>query len=357
MTPSLLLLIIVVLTIHFSFVCSILEAALLSANMATLVDKKEKGSVGAALLLRIKRERMEDGISAILCLNTSTNGIGAILTGAQASLVWVDKEHVAIFTASFVLGILIFGEIIPKTLGNLYAIRMVELVGRSVYWLTILLYPFVFISRRITGLFTGKGEDAVTRGDVSAMVSLAMESGAITRDQSYLFLNLLGSDEVSLADVMTPRSVITMISAEAQVEDFLHYEEIRAFSRIPVYEDGPDDIKGYVIVRQVMAAALKHGAENLKLSSFIRPAIMLPKSYSVGDSLRRLTRTKEHLALVLDEYGTIRGLITLEDLIETILGIEIIDESDKEVDMRDVALKIRDKRLQLIEQRKAKNSS
>jgi len=348
MSPEILLVSTVLFTIGTSFFCSVLEASLLSVNITTVMDMQEKGSRGAALLLQLKRERIEDAISSILSLNTVANTIGSTFAGYLAAAIW-SEVWVGIFTAAFVFAILVFSEIIPKTIGAIYGQRLVPFVGYTVNFLTVGMYPFVVISRSITRRISRRDEQTVTRGDISALVSLAADEGAITSHLSYIFSSLLDSDKISLADVMTPRSVIAMMPADATVDDLAGSEEVRSFSRVPIYDENPDDVIGYVIVRQVLARGLREGKGDMKLSVLKRQATMLPKSYSVGDGLRALVRKREHMAFVLDEYGSLRGLVTLEDLIETILGIEIIDESDRVVDMRAVAMRIRDQRLAKIE--------
>ncbi|MDJ0840551.1 MAG: CNNM domain-containing protein [Acidobacteriota bacterium] len=348
MSPEILLLLTVLFTIATSFFCSVLEAALLSVHIATVIDRKEQGHRGAELLLSMKRERIEEAISAILSLNTVTNTIGSTLAGAQAAALW-DDFWVGLFTFLFVLGILIFSEIIPKTIGALYSVQLISFVGYTLRVLVIVMLPLVWLASHVTRFITRQDEVTITRGDISAMVTLAADEGAISSEQSHLFSNLLDSDEVSLNDVMTPVSVMAMMHWEATVKDLAGNEEVSFFSRIPLYDKDKDDIKGYIIVRQLVVSALRSGGGDRKLKEFMRPATVLPKSYSVGDALRGLIRKKEHMAIVLDEYGSLRGLVTLEDLIETLLGIEIIDESDRAVDMRDLAMKIREERLTRIE--------
>lgn len=343
-SPEILLILTVVFTIGASFFCSVLEAALLSVNVPSVIDRKEKGSRGAALLLKLKTDRIEDAISAILSLNTVSNTIGSVTAGNLAGMV-LGGHWLITFPILLVLGILIFSEIIPKTIGAVYASRMMGFVGYTVNVLTFVMWPLVVLSRLVTSRITNDDASKVTRGDISAMLSMAAAEGAITAHQSYLFASLLNSDQINLSDVMTPRSVMVTLPVETTRQELTEQERWGAFSRLPVYQDNPENIIGYIVVRQAMAAALRHDQDFSNLNDFVRPLTFLPRTYSVGDALRALTRKNEQLALVLDEYGTVRGLVTMEDLIETLLGIEIMDETDHTSDMRELAERLRNSRL------------
>ncbi len=345
------LLITVFVALAISFLCSILEAALLSVRAPTLMRLQENGSKGAGRLLSLKQDKLDDAISAILTLNTIAHTIGAALAGAQAAALFGDA-WVGWFSAALTLLILVITEIIPKTLGAVHAPQLSPLVGHTTYWLTWAMTPFLFMTRAITQLIARNKTTPVTPGEISAMVSIAADQGALTAEQSALLSNLLREDAINIADVMTPRSVITAMLAETSIDEFMKREEINAFSRIPVFGDSQDDVLGYVLVRELFAFAAAGGDRDRALGTFKRPICVLPKSYSVGDALRVMTAKREHLAIVLDEYGGVSGLVTLEDLFETLLGVEIIDESDRVADLRKVAMNIRDQRLARIEKKR-----
>ena len=351
-----LLILTVFIALFISFLCSILEATLLSANVASLTELQKKGKRGAGTLLYLKKKRIDDAISSILTLNTIAHTIGAALAGAQAAALWGDR-WVGVFSAVLTLLILVVTEIIPKTLGTVYALPLAGIVGPITLVLAKTMLPILFITRTITRMIAKNRDSVITRGEISAMFTLAASQGAITSEQGKALQNLLNDDRLSVADVMTPRSVITMISAKATIAEMLAKDEVNAFSRIPLYGENFDDVKGYILVREIFNYAVKNRQHDRTLGTFLRPIGMIPKSYTIGESLRQLTRKKEHMALVLDEFGGVSGLVTLEDLFETILGVEIIDELDRVVDLRRVALEIRDQRLVRIEKKRGETET
>lgn len=341
-----LLFLIVALALSISFICSILEAGFLSVQVPRLLERQDSGgSKGITLFLELKQHKVDDAISAILTLNTISNTIGAALAGAQAVALWGD-HWIGLFSAALTMLILIFSEIIPKTLGAVYAMKLAPAVGSLTFLLTLVMKPILAFTRLITKLIVRKENEFVTRGEISAMVALAASQGAISPLQSRLLSNFLEFESLNLGHVMTPRPVLTAMPQRATVAEMLANDAVKSFSRIPVYGKNLDDIKGYVIVRQVWASIAMGGDRDQALSSFRRPISVLPKTYSLGKALRTLIKRSEHLAVVLDEYGGVSGLVTLEDLIETILGVEITDELDRVVDLRSAAEKIRDQRLE-----------
>ncbi len=341
----LLLFTIVGLALSTSLLCSILEAGFLSAQIPRLVELRESSkSRGISLLLELKQHKVDDAISAILTLNTISNTVGAALAGAQAAALWGD-QWIGLFSGILTMLIFIFSEIIPKTLGTVYAMNLAPVIGNLTFLLTLLMKPMLAFTRLITRLIVRTKKEPVTRGEISAMVALAASQGAISPMQSRLLSNFLEFDSLNVGHVMTPRAVMAAMPEATTVAEMLAKDAVKPFSRVPVYGDSLDDIKGYVIVRQVWASIAMGGDRNRKLESFRRPISVLPKSLSVGRAMRTLVKRSEHLAVVLDEYGGVSGLVTLEDLIETILGIEITDELDRVVDLRTVAEKVRDQRL------------
>ena len=334
-----------------SFLCSVLEAALLTVNIARLMEQKRQGSKGAGLLLNLKQHHIDDAISAILTLNTIANTIGAALAGAQVAIIWGDN-WVAYFSLLLTFLIFVFSEIIPKTIGSVYATQLSGAVGRILFVLTWGMTPILLLTRLITKLIARNKRAEITRGEIGALLSLATKQGAISIEESRVFSNLLNYDRLQVTDVMTPRPVLALMPAKATLAELLRDDNVQSFSRIPLYgEEGVDEIKGYVVSRQLLSYLAKGGDRGRPLHDFIRPITVLPQTFSVGAALRLLTQKREHLAMVLDEYGGVKGLVTLEDLIETILGVEIIDESDRVVDLRTIAAKIREERLRRIGQR------
>ncbi len=327
-----------------SFLCSLLEAALLSARIVTLAERKEAGDRGATRLLFLKQERIDDAISSILILNTVANTIGATLAGAQATVVF-RSIWIGWFSFVFTLMILVFSEIIPKTLGTVFAAQLVGFVAGTLQVLIWLLkYPLI-LTRLLTRFLTRKKQASISRGELAAMITLATREGTLPAADSRVVANVLRYHEIKIEDVMTPRTVVTMLPAEASIAELLADENCRVFSRIPLFEGTPDNAVGYILQREVLTAAARGDERSTPLDRFLRKALYLPEGQTVGRALRRMTEGREHLALVTDEYGGISGLVTLEDLVETTLGIEILDESDRVADLRAEAIKLRDKRL------------
>ncbi len=342
--------------IGFSFLCSILEASFLSARVTTLMERRDAGHRGAALLLHLKQQRVDDALSSILILNTVANTAGATLAGTQAEALWGDRvttvfgfslPWVGIFTAGLILSILVGSEIIPKTLGAVYSLKMVSFTAYAVRSLTWIFRPALRLTRIITGLLArGQEQPPISRRELAAMVTAATREGTLHAADSRAVSSVLNSHEIKVEDVMTPRMVIAMLAASTSIADFLEHESSRVFSRIPIFEDDRDNVIGFVFQRDVLAAAARGESRSTPLVRFARKALYVPEQAAVGRALRLMTRRREHMALVTDEYGGISGLVSLEDLVETTLGIEILDESDRVADLRAEAQKLREKRLE-----------
>ncbi len=351
-----LLLLFVGAAIGFSFLCSILEASFLSARVTTLMERKEAGHRGAALLLHLKQKRVDDALSSILILNTVANTAGATLAGTQAEALWRDRvmtvfglsvPWVGIFTAILILSILVGSEIIPKTLGAVYGHRMISFTAYAVRCLTWVFSPALHLTRMITGLLArGQEQHPISRRELAVMVSAAAREGILHAADSRVVSSVLSSHAIKVEDVMTPRMVIAMLPASTSITEFLEHEGCLVFSRIPIFEDDHDNVMGYVLQREVLAAAARGEPRTTPLARFARKALFVPEQTAVGRAMRRMTKKREHMALVTDEYGGISGLVSLEDLVETTLGIEILDESDRVADLRAEAHKLREKRIE-----------
>jgi CBS domain containing-hemolysin-like protein len=335
-----------------SFLCSLLEAALLSVRTVELVDRAGSGDGSAQRLLAIKEERIDDALAAILTLNTVANTIGAALAGAEAGRLWGGEKIwlvslVSVFTAALAFGILVFSEIVPKTLGAVYASKMVGFVSRAISAMMWSLRPVLFLTRGVTGLLTRDASNAKapSRGEILAMVAMAAREGALGADDSRLLANVLRYNEIVVDDVMTPRTVVCMLPQETTVGELLSDENCLVYSRLPLFDGSRDHVTGYVLQREVLVAAARGTDHATPLKRFLRPACFIPEGQTVGRVLRRLIEQREHMGLVTDEYGGISGIVTLEDLVETTLGVEILDESDRVADLRAEAAKLRERRL------------
>jgi CBS domain containing-hemolysin-like protein len=347
----LLLAIIVLSALGVSAICSVLEASLLSSSPVELSQRKDAGDAGAARLLRIKEHSIDDAISAILTYNTIAHTVGAALSGAQAAFVFGDR-WVGLFSGVLTLLILVFTEIIPKTVGTVYADR---LAGFSGWLISLMIKPpmkwLLYLTRALTRLIARGGKKSTTRGDVVAMIKFATRDGALAKSETELLSNLLRFQEIKVQDVMTPRSVITMFEAAMTVDQALEEAEIKAFSRVPIFTERRDNIEGYVLVRELLEAAIDEARRGETLTKFLRPITFIDETKSVGEALRQLLNENEQFGVVLDDLGVVSGLVSLEDLFETFLGSEIIDEFDQVVDLRQKALELRDKRLARIRER------
>lgn len=334
----------VLVALGTSFACSILEAAILSVSLPTLSDQESKGSLGAKRLLELKQKRLDDLISAILTLNTLANTLGASLAGAEAAALW-GSQLLGIFSGLLALLILVFAEIIPKTLGSLYANQLAPIVGHVAYFLVTLMRPLLVLTRTLTRALAPERPKTVSSGELSAMIALAAADGSLPEYQSRVFFNLLELEELKLEEIMTPRTVLRMLSAQNTLGDLVKMRTIEPHSRVPLFGRDQDDVIGYVLVREALFEAARGKNLNTELRQYCRPITFLPRSLTVGNALRRLSERREQMAVVVDEFGGTSGLVTLEDLFETVLGTEILDESDRVADLQQVALKLRDRRL------------
>jgi CBS domain containing-hemolysin-like protein len=346
-----LLLLFVVFALGVSFLCSLLEAALLSVRMATLSERRAAGSRGAGHLLELKRHRVDDAISAILILNTISNTLGATLAGAQAATVF-GSAWIGLFSGVLTFLILVVSEIIPKTLGAVYARSLASPVGWILTGLTRLMAPALVLSRALTRLLTPGKRAAYSRGELAAVIETAARDGALSEEESSLLANLLRTKDLQVEDVMTPRTVMFTMADEATVDDLLSEPEAEAFSRFPLYQGDPDNVVGYVLQRDVMKAVAGGDGRDRKLASFAREIRFIPELISVGQALQQFLARRETIAMVTYEHGGVAGLVTLEDLTETMLGTEIVDEFDRIVDLRQKALELRDRRLERLRKKR-----
>jgi CBS domain containing-hemolysin-like protein len=350
-----LLLLFVGFALGVSFLCSLLEATLLSAPLAMLIEQQSAGNRGAGLLLDLKRHRVDEAISAILILNTVSNTLGATLAGARAADLW-GSASIGIFAGVMTLLILIISEIIPKTLGVVYSRSATWFVGRVLHFLTRAMAPALVVSRALTHWLTRDRASAISREELTALIEAAASEGALSPVESTVLDNLMRIDEVKVEDVMTPRTVTFTMPVEASVADLLSKQEAKSYSRIPLYRDDPDNVVGYVLQLDVMRAAAADCDRMRRLESFRREISYVPEMIGVGQALRQFLERRETLAVVTDEHGGLAGLVTLEDLTETLLGTEIVDESDRTVDLRQTAAELRNQRLERLRHKREKTS-
>lgn len=333
-----------------SFFCSLLEATLLSVRVTELMRRAEEGGRGVRLLLLYKQERIEDGIGAILTLNTIAHTIGASLAGAQAARTFTsdsltEEAAVAGFSALLTVAVLVATEIIPKTLGTNYASALAPMVGRSINVLATITKPILIVTGFLSRMLSRGEPEGISRGELQALVNMAQSDGAIQHEESRVLSNLLGFEALTIADVMTPRTVLRMIDLDKTVGDFFENEDLNEHTRIPVYKGSRDQVQGYVHQRELLRALARGESRDLPLADFLRPVLTMPESATLGEALRTFLDTRDHLAIAQDAFGGTSGLVTLEDVMETLLGAEIVDEADRVEDLRAFAEQLRDQRM------------
>ena len=324
------------IAVFFSFLCSILEAVLLSITPSFVGAKKKEEASYAVDLERLK-EDIDRPLAAILTLNTFAHTLGAAGVGAQAQAIWGD-EYLSLISALLTIVILVFSEIIPKTLGATFWRQLAALSTAILKVLVIVLFPFVWISQIITKIIKGKNHQPgkVTRADFSAMAEISSQEGALHEGEYRYIRNILRFRQVKVQDIMTPRNVMTTFSENMTLEEVGRQLSEKAFSRIPVYQDSVDAITGVVLKDEVLKK-LADDEHHLTLRDLRRDVATIQEKQSVTDLFKLLTERKEHIAIALEEYGGTAGLVTMEDVIETLLGMEIVDEMDTVQDMREYA--------------------
>jgi CBS domain containing-hemolysin-like protein len=327
----------VLIALVFSFFCSIAEAVLLSVTPAYIaILEKEKKPAGA--VLKVLKANINKPLSAILTLNTIAHTIGAAGAGAQAAAVF-GSAYVGIISAILTFLILIFSEIIPKTIGAAHWRSLAPATAFGVKLLTWLLYPFVWLSQTITlGLVHNNAQVGFSRDEFTVMAELSEKEGQLKEEESRILKNLLLLRNTSVRKVMTPSTVLFTLSNDLSVEAFFHKYDHVPFSRIPTYSDDKDNITGFVIRKDVLLAQAR-GNTKMVLETYRRDIGALLETVTLLHAFNEFLRQKAQIMLVVNEYGTVRGIVTMEDLFETLLGVEIVDESDKIKNMQQLAKK------------------
>ncbi len=322
---------------------SLLEAVLLSARSAALLERKNAGSRGAGLLLELKRTRIDEALTAILTLNTAANTFGAAMAGAVASEAYGLSE--GIFATILTFLVLVFAEIIPKTIGANYAIAFSGITGWTLHGLVRFMRPLLVVTGGLTRRLTRSGRPPMSREELAAYIAIATREGTIEGTEQKVMANLLRFQEIYISDVMTPRTVVEMLPARTTIEEFLSNRRAKVFSRIPLYRKTFDEVDGYLLVRDLLLDVAEGTDRSQPISRYKRKIGFVPELASIADALQQFLRRREHVAVAIDEYGGVSGLVTLEDILETILGVEIVDEADRVADLRRVAAGLRDRRL------------
>jgi CBS domain containing-hemolysin-like protein len=328
----------VLIALVFSFLCSIAEAVLLSVSAAyiALLEKQQKPS---GVLLRQLKSEINRPLAAILTLNTIAHTIGAAGAGAQVTIVF-GNAYLGVASAILTLLILFLSEIIPKTLGTQHWRSLAPATAFGLKYLIALLYPFVKLTVRMTrSLAEGQTLDGFSRKEFAVMADLSAQEGQLARRESEILKNLLMLRETRVKDAMTPRTVVFSLPESTTVAEFFHNHEQVRFSRIPIYSDESDHVEGFVL-RSDLLLAQANARTNDTLKFFQREMPVLHKSLTLAQALNEVLRVRAHIVQVVDEFGSLAGILTLEDIIETLLGLEIIDEGDEAVDMQEYARRL-----------------
>ena len=325
----------VTLAIIVSALCSVCEAVLYSIS-ASQVEMMKKTHHHIADHLQTLRADIEEPITAILTLNTIANTIGASVAGAMVAKLFGD-QNLILFSITFTLAILIFSEILPKTIGVTYAYRLAPLITYPLRWMVITLKPIVWLCRSITRLLPQKKEDSVSAEEIQTIAALSLESGDIEEDEEKVINNIIELKNKIVRQIMTPRTVTFSLDERITVEKAMTMvTKLSSHSRIPIYDNEPDNVTGIVMRKDILQAAAE-GKNKLKLNIYSHPVHFVPETAPLNKILVVFFERRQHLFVVVDEYGTMTGILSMEDVIEEIVGREIIDESDKTQDMRELA--------------------
>ncbi|MEO1484181.1 MAG: hemolysin family protein [Bacteroidota bacterium] len=358
-------------SIFFSFLCSILEAVLLSITPTYINVKKQEGKEYAAQLEALKKD-VDKPLIAILTLNTIAHTVGAILVGVQAKVAYAElygtqtrsifgiefTEDLMVGVVSTIMTILILvaSEIIPKTIGATYWKQLSNFTAKTLNVMVFILKwtLLLWVLQLFTKLIGKKGHhgSVLSREDFTAMTDIAHEEGVFEESESKVIKNLLRFDEILAKDVMTPRTVMKIASEETSIQQFFDENRPLRFSRIPLFKERADNITGFFLKDELMEAIInKQGKE--PLSTLKREILVTNRSKPIPELFEKFVEQRNHISLVVDEYGSVSGLVTMEDVIETLLGLEIMDESDNVEDLQVLARRnwqTRAKRLGIIEE-------
>lgn len=326
------------IAVGVSFLCSILEAVLLSITVSHVEVVKQKNEK-LGLLMEKQKQNIDFSIAAILTLNTFAHTLGAAGVGAEAAKLF-GEEYMFYISAILTILILVFSEIIPKTLGAYYWKGLAGFSTRSIKFLVFITYPILIVMNKITTYITPDKKEVITKEEILATVNVAEEKGVIREKETDVIENLLQLHDVRVKDILTPRSVVFAMSKKDLLNSFKNRDNIdlnkfKEYSRVPIYGKSIDDIVGIVISKELFLEYIEDNLENKK--DIIKPIFSINENVPVGKLIDIFLAKKEHMFVVTDSYDQTEGIVTLEDAVETLLGVEIVDELDSNVNMREVA--------------------
>ena len=330
-----LLIVYLLIALFFSFLCSIMEAVILSVTPSFIATKLgEKKSY--AVTLQKYKDNIDRPLAAILTLNTFAHTVGAAGVGAQAQLIW-GNQYLSLTSAILTILILFFSEIIPKTIGANFWKQLIVPTMAILRVLMLILYPFVIASQLITKAFNIKKHKSVlSRSDFSTLAKIAEKEGVFASGESKIIQNIARFHKLKVKEIMTPRTVLFAAQENMTISQFYAAHPDLIFTRVPLYKESIDEISGYFLKNEMLSKIIE-GEKDIPLKALLRDIILVYENLPIPNLYERLIQNKEHIAVVIDEYGGTEGIVTMEDVFETIIGIEITDETDHIVDLQKTA--------------------
>ncbi|RXK01087.1 transporter [Arcobacter sp. CECT 8986] len=326
------------LVIGTSFLCSVLESIILSTTISYISVMEDKNPSTGKLLKKLKLD-IDISIASILIINTIANTLGATAIGVQAQNVFEgNSELVMLISIVLTFMILFFAEIIPKTIGAVYWKELAPIAARFINIFVFITYPIILITQFVTKKISKNSSncDSFSREELIHSTLLSEEEGVIGDLESDIIENTLSLNAIKIKDILTPRSVVYAVQKDTLIKDILEDKRTYKFSRVPVYDESIDNIIGVVLTKKLFKQAIKD--KNVPIENIMTSVFTLNENIPVGKALSKFIQKKEHMFIVLDNYDQTEGLVTLEDCIETLLGLEIMDELDTTADMRRLAL-------------------
>ena len=332
---------IVAVAIGVSFLCSVFEAVLLSVTPSYVANLTQSNPEAAKRLGR-QKENVESPLVSILTLNTIAHTVGAAVAGAQAAKVFGD-DMLGVFSAVLTFLILFFSEIIPKTLGANHWRKLAPSVSVALLWMERFTKPLIWMSSQVTHLL-GKGDDGqYIRQEMSAMAKIGHESGELDEQESKILTQMLSVKEMPVTSIMTPRTVMFSLPSSLTKEEFALHHKGTPFTRIPIFEKDPDDVIGFINRNDILLA--ERDNPQAPIGNLKHNLVIVPETAKILPLFQLLIKRNTKIAMVVNEYGTAEGIVTLEDIIESLLGLEIVDSNDPVTDMQQLARKLWEKRM------------
>ena len=330
------LIIFLLIALCISFLCSILEASLMSTPISYITLKEEEGLKAAAKFKQYKLDSSRP-LAAILSLNTIANTIGAAGVGRQATILF-GSQWFGVVSAVTTILILVFSEIIPKTIGTSHWKSLTSFTANTIHLIIILLFPIVVTVEFLQKIISSSNSDVgVSREEIGAMADVAEETGELEEEENEIIQNIINIDEISAKEAMTPRVVAAIAPESMTIKKFYRDRRFLHHSRIPLYADNDEYITGYIL-RMEALQLMAEDKFDCKLSEIKRKVSSFPEETTIDKIWDYMQKSKEQIAVIINDYGSFQGLLTMEDIIETILGDEIVDERDEVVDMQQLAI-------------------